>query len=130
MKAKFENSVSILVQAFFRGTLEPESCKTCAVAHLISRDRKYEFYQYGKNWYSALMSDKPDFNHPDIVITGYSPEELLKIEGAFMFRNGEWRIYGDTDVFSRLMCVVDCLADIHGISLDVKEESKKLFVKV
>lgn len=59
--------------------------------------------------------------------TGYSIIELARIESAFErapsgSNKSEW-------MFNGLMAVVDVLADIHGISLEAKEEAKLLFVK-
>lgn len=63
-----------------------------------------------------------------IEATGYTAEDLFKIEFAFEAaykgRNPEdW-------MFNGLMAVVDVLAEIHGIDLTQKEVAKSLFVKV
>lgn len=70
-----------------------------------------------------------------IDVTGYSYLELAKIE--FAFERGNTLGYIQIDdtpekeqaMFNGLMAVVDVLAEIHGISLEAREESKKLFVK-
>ncbi len=90
--------------------------------------------QEQKSWHS-VVKDGSDIEHPlcdeaanQIEKTGYSVDQLYRIEIAFETAN---RIDGpDEWMFNGLMAVVDCLADIHGINLEAKEEAKKLFVKV
>lgn len=65
-----------------------------------------------------------------IARSGYSKEELMKIEWAFESVRMEKKDHdSDEDMFNGLMAVVDVLADIHGIDLEHKEEAKALFVK-
>jgi hypothetical protein len=60
-----------------------------------------------------------------ISSTGYSWEELARIEYAFESVDKRKK----DKMFNGLMAVVDVLADIHGIDLQIKEEAKALFVK-
>lgn len=78
--------------------------------------------------------------------TGYTIDELKRIEFAFETAPGfkdnldDPLEYDDDGIpieeqnedwmFNGLMAVVDVLADIHGVSLEQKTSSKKLFVKV
>lgn len=57
----------------------------------------------------------------------YTKKELMLIERSF-----ETAPRGNSEddwMFNGLMAVVEVLADIHNISLEAKEEAKKLFVK-
>lgn len=68
-----------------------------------------------------------------VYATGYSPEELLRIEDAFegLALSGAFTLSVPLQreaEFDSLMAVVDVLADIHGVDLGVKEEAKALFV--
>lgn len=63
-----------------------------------------------------------------IVASGYTWQELAKIEFAFESVRGE-DFTKDQLMFNGLMEVVDVLAEIHGIDLKIKEQAKQLFVK-
>lgn len=148
MKATFDNSVRILVQAFLNDTLENGVCYACAVGNLIiaggvplekydkndecrySEPQSNSAYYSSANWLRYLrfnIEGNKLFSTYDeamalkqINATGYTPFHLLKIEAAFEHAGDE---------FEGLMAVVEVLADIHNISLEAKEEAKKLFVK-
>lgn len=62
-----------------------------------------------------------------IKATGYSIQELAKIEYAF--ETAPCGVSEDEWMFNGLMAVVDVLAEIHGVDLEVKESAKLLFVK-
>lgn len=62
-----------------------------------------------------------------IMSTGYSVEDLAKIE--FAFETCKWSSDAEERMFNGLMAVVDVLANIHGISLEQKSEAKAMFVK-
>lgn len=134
MRPTFEKTVDVLVKAYMNDTLDAGNCKLCAVGNIISRGNpSYDFYSTGISWYRAIglntemnPNGTPDYNHPDIVNTGYTAEDLLRIERIFMDRDG---LRDESDTFSALMAVVDVLADIHGIDLEAKESAKLLFVK-
>lgn len=133
MKATFENTVDILVKAYLNDSLDASDCNRCAVGNIISQgDGKYDFYKHLDSWYGALGLNTayPSFinpNHPDIIQTGYTADELIQIESAFMYRNDPENYPEDN--FARLMKVVDVLTDIHNIDLKQKEAAKLLFVK-
>ena len=69
-----------------------------------------------------------------IDASGYSWRELAKIEAAFEsmaeYDDGDNDINIDQSMFNGLMAVVDVLAEIHEISLETTNETKKLFVKI
>lgn len=60
-----------------------------------------------------------------IKISGYTWQELAKIENAFEVAPHD---YSDR-MFNGLMAVVDVLAEIHGIDLQQKESAKLMFAK-
>jgi hypothetical protein len=133
MKPTFEKTVDILVKAYLNDTLVATDCKRCAVGNIISQGNpKYDFYRHGESWFRALglngaFRHYTWFNHPDIINTGYTAEDLIRIESAFLDRDG--LLPYDADDFDRLMNVVEVLAEIHGVSLEQKNEAKLQFVK-
>lgn len=72
------------------------------------------------------LSKKPVIEQ--IMSTGYSWEELAKIEHSF--ETGDMGESEDEYMFNGLMAVVDVLAEIHNIDLSEKKVAKKLFQKV
>jgi hypothetical protein len=124
---KFNHSVGVLVKAFFTNNLERMSCKKCAVGNLIEAAGGFKLHpSLGIHWPAAIrgchdLFDK-DLAQAEISTTGYTGQQLREIENVFMERGRE-------DNFIGLMAVVDVLADIHGIDLEVKESAKLQFVK-
>ncbi len=129
----FSHTVNVLVKAYLNDWLLHDDPCGCAVGNMISEGAptidKFHWNKDYNSWYSSLglsqISGQEDFNHPDIIKTGYTPQELIKIEYAF--ERSDRR--GD-QMFNGLMAVVDVLADIHNISLEEKKEAKALFVKL
>lgn len=69
-------------------------------------------------------------NKREAESTGYTYEEIAKIENAFEWGwDDKFGQETDDDGYLGLMAVVDVLADIHGIDLTTREETKKLFIK-
>lgn len=143
----FEHTVNVLVKAYMNDTLEHENCAACAVGNIICAagiDLNSNTDLAANAWYHAIQklvrkSEMYCFSHLDkvqiglnqIEATGYSINELNRIESAFE-SEGEFRFDGvknEDRMFNGLMKVVDVLADIHGIDLKAKEEAKLLFVK-
>lgn len=128
----FNHSVNVLVKAYLDNTLVKALCSKCAVGNLIAEgDPNYNFYKHYESWYracglSVIYPNQRNPDHPDIIKTGYTLDELREIEQTFMNTADD----ADDPMFSSLMAVVDVLAEIHGIDLTVREESKKLFAKV
>lgn len=109
MKPSFENSLSILVQAYFNGTLEHANCSACAVGNLIAHAKglkpvpsseikpKHNWrFSDGSfpEWQRVFCSDIPGVQSrradnyygaakEQIDSTGYSWKELARIEEAF-----------------------------------------------
>jgi hypothetical protein len=80
-------------------------------------------------------------NTPYIEASGYSIEDLDSIEHAFETATHEGvptsldydelvaRVNTDEAIFRGLMAVVDVLADIYNVDLEVTEKAKAMFVK-
>ncbi|HEY3405416.1 MAG TPA: hypothetical protein VGK59_18660 [Ohtaekwangia sp.] len=86
---------------------------TCVMGRSVSKF-------FTKEEYTGVAKEQIDS-------TGYSLEDLMKIEYAF--ETAEFGGGLDEYMFNGLMKVLDVLADIHGISLESKESAKALFVK-
>lgn len=153
MKANFDNTVSILVKAYFDGTLEKDNCYACAVGNIVDASNGFTFERCDKGgrkfkWsqFESLYSDS--VRHPiwtDVFfmrIYGkqeYRPENLkgkvkIQISNTGYTVNQlmaiERAFENSNDEFDGLMSVVDQLAEIHNIDLESKEEAKKMFVKI
>lgn len=152
MKATFQNTVDILVKAYLNNTLEHGDCGACAVGNLVSAaigpfEAMPPYLENGKvaeegigwpnvfctieNGYQIIRSNKYEgLAKEQIDSTGYSRQDLARIEEAFEYHNHTYtRLDEDQAMFEGLMAVVDVLADIHGINLEAKESAKALFVK-
>jgi len=145
----FNETIDILVKAYYNGTLEHTDCQACAVGNIVR-----ETYYNGEegcqdmNWFglrNSQIGEHPEYQSdrhlPEIESTGYTVEEISKIEAAFEFgytgelvddfMTIETSLMGDPDGFKGLMLVVDCLMKIHECEDNTLEEStKKRFVKV
>src|SRR5688572_4378568 len=129
MRPTFEHTVNVLVQAYLNDTLEHDDCAACAVGNIMAscgvvfgpdfnraqwlRVIDIEVRRGSKNSAYVGGYDK-EVGLQQIKATGYSMEELSKIEHAFE---------GDNEIFNALMAVVDVLAEIHNVDLSVKENA-------
>ena len=133
-KIRFERAINKLQRAFFDGEIEKGCVKTCVMGILCNGDHEWVFFL--PDMYEGLDSLKKA--NESIQETGYKWEgELEKVEKAF----GEnafiyyyaYKLYAreeiDSDLFNGLMAVVDVLCDIDNLSDEVREETKKMFVK-
>ena len=89
---RFDNAIRKLYTAFHSNTLNPEDCSQCAVGNIL--DNK-------DNWKHMIdLHGSKRLNYVGLVhqklgrtFNGYTPLELLKIEGAFLkgcgYRLGE-----------------------------------------
>lgn len=163
MKATFENSVNVLVKAYFDNTLAHSYCCACAVGNLVANaidDKPSMDYLERFNFKSGLATSWPYVfvtgastrrqrisvdryigeAKRQIDATGYSVEQLAKIEKAFECAPGFYcaaqqsaahaRCFDETWMFNGLMAVVDVLAEIHGVDLTAKENAIGQFQKV
>lgn len=145
-KPTFEKTVDILVKAYLNDTLSHAACTRCAVGNIVeasignfSASMPFDNGEGGWGWSNVFCTEEstkkqrifPE-NYIDeaklqIDSTGYTWQELAKVENAFELVNGKTR---DQRMFAGLMAVVDVLAEIHNVDLTVREEAKSLFVKV
>ena len=157
--ATFENSVDVLVKAYLHGTLLHRWCSACAVGNLVASAigdaPNVKSGHTFKNGSPVLWSDvfctedgaqemdkDPDGEALEqIAATGYTIEELAKIEWAFESCGGEppapdffldnsvmMKFKSDDQwMFNGLLAVVDVLAEIHGVDLSVKQSAVKEF---
>lgn len=160
MKPTFDHTVSILVQAYLNDELAHKTCSACAVGNIVAaaigtkpkRNSEYDTVEFDNHffdngapahgaWYDTITGHKTTITGlQQVAATGYSIEELYKIERAF--ENAPGDKYDNTIGFCRgrctepewmfngLIAVVDVLAEIHGVNLEVKENAKLQFIKV
>lgn len=154
-KAKFQETMSILVDAYLNGTLMHGNCAACVVGNIIAAKlgckittfkntfgEDFYLWRRGGQRFTPLWglvfitgSDGPVQNPKaymgncklQIDASGYSWEDLARIEIAF--ERTAYCIDPDQAMFDGLMSVCDVLAEIHGIDLTEKEQAKLLFVK-
>lgn len=133
-KELFDKTISILVKAYFEGTLD-HSCRACAVGNMICAannisPKDFWNYQWSNVFVTTEMSGQSIYLNQyvgeakrQIDSTGYNVLDLAKIENAF--ENGDR--YRD-NMFSGLMSVVDCLMNIHSANETEIAEAKQLFL--
>lgn len=144
-KTLFDETISVLVKAYFEGTLEHANSCGCAVGNLISTALNYEVYfhsiqslSWSKKepvWYhyiktpaflrlNCMMPEALQLAREQVESTGYSVHELDRIEKAFE----SYDDFADRDGFQGLMCVIDELCNIHEADSATKESTKQMFV--
>lgn len=140
---KFNETVSILVKAYMNDELRHQDCQACVVGNLCGGNWLWRFLfmtcesgiqaptTINSIWLRTIGFESVDellsAANNVCLSTGYTVEQLAKIEFAFestprVEDEDEW-------MFNGLMAVVSVLAEIHGVSLDVSEDARKLFVK-
>lgn len=158
MRATFDNTVSVLVKAYFNDELAHRICSACAVGNIVADaigtkpkrnnngvEFDNDYFEDGspamRGWYNELLKGQSNGGKEQIEATGYTSDELIMIEHAFEWAPGEptsstrfgiWRgKCTDPDwMFNGLMAVVKTLADIHGVDLETSQNAKKLFIKI
>lgn len=151
-KELFNRTISILVNAYHNNTLQHGYCSACAVGNLVAAGINTEAKKSGTEFQNGVLAvwdrvfmttDRGQYFEIDkyegeakeqIDSTGYSVEDLAKIEYAFenVPMPAHCTLYtGDDDewMFSGLMAVVDALMLIHEADNSEIEEAKLLFVK-
>lgn len=159
----FNHTVNVLVKAYLNDTLQRGNCYACAVGNMVAEAcgyklSKLEYYItwinpvtecHQDSWWLTAITNKSglcigedDENNvalglEEIDSTGYTLEELSRIEKAFELRSGllqnleskHGKLSLQERIFHGLMAVIDQLADIHQVDISVREESKLLFIK-
>lgn len=158
MKPTFSNTIDILVKAYLNDTLKHGNCRACAVGNILKSaewmrlfftdtifpppkqllvpDENYCVSETddGMEYTVRPVSEVPAFRASAhryaiqlVNESGYTIHELARVEYAFETAN-----FGDSEdqwMFNGLMAVVEVLADIHGVSLEQKQEAISLFKK-
>lgn len=145
-KELYNKTIGILVDAYFKGTLQHENACACAVGNLISAnqgikiargdssDRIY-WPEHSALWYGyAMISRMPDeqdiLAFEQIRSTGYTFDEIIRIEHAFESVNETHYTDEDERQFRSLMKVVDVLDQIHeNTDGNLTAQTKKSFIK-
>jgi hypothetical protein len=132
----FNETVTILVKAYMNDTLEHADCEACAVGNIIAA-RCPDIYEKDPGAWFDPMHGQKQLAKLQIASTGYSYEDVMKIEHAFEncekpehMKDTIWGNWKDPEwMFNGLMAVVDVLCEIHGMNETEKTEAKSLFVK-
>lgn len=146
-KELFDRTIGILVNAYFKGTLEHYNCCACAVGNLVAANCGYTYNESMKyneapavnkdyGWAALFATtDRIQKYKPEnigmpatkyqIDSTGYSHKELMKIE--FSFEYDFFHGFTEAELFKGLMNVVDTLMQIHEASTEEITAAKQLF---
>lgn len=141
-KEQFDWAVSVLVTAYLEGTLMHAACAACAVGNLIGdkMGTRPDMCNPNNNWENgcipawSMVHSMGNFCNDwkevskglsEIALTGYTPEETCKIEGAF---EGvcKWD-NEDPDGYLGLLAVVDALIEIHEGTEEENAATKQIF---
>ena len=142
----FNETISILVKAYFDGTLRHNDCAACAVGNMVAARNNCVLelddficaYDKSGNefdnrlWFDLVhglgfSGDSLKSAQDQIQTTGYTLQEITDIELAFDYLG--WNEENDTDGFKGLMNVVDTLQKIHECTDEEREEAKLKFVR-
>jgi len=81
--SRFEKAITKLYEAFHNGNLHPECAKQCAVGNICNNTDSWKHFS---DWHGSIK-----LNYVGLVnqnfgrkFSGYSPQELLKIEAVFL----------------------------------------------
>lgn len=149
-KELYDKTVSILVDAYMNDTLQHGNYCGCAVGNMIAsnmgiqinnilkEDEDSEIEWIGvsdtdaSQWLWLIYKDKSCLINERLALrqirsTGYSVEEIYKIEKAF---EGSDRYYEEDEMFSGLMAVIEALDIIHeNTDTTLTNQTKKRFHK-
>lgn len=115
---RFTEAVTKLYNAFHRGKLNAFDCAACAVGSVVGSSA------WKKNWYTntlgGMLAQRIKGTYPvyEVIKTGYSVEELAKLELIFLQnfdlsldRNGQDK----EQQFNGLCAVIEYLCELDGI---------------
>lgn len=152
----YNKTVSILVDAYFKDTLQSGICSACAVGSLIAANNDYEIVQVSdENFWLNKNGDYLTPKWKKVVCTeitrvfgiAFSKKQVLNInkldsetrkeiestgyklhEFALIENAFEKGYKGYDKMFNGLMSVVDCLDEIHkNKDVSITKKSKSLF---
>lgn len=83
LSPRMEQAVTKLYTAFHNDALHPECCKKCAVGNICNN---LDFWQYLSDSHGSLQLNYVGTVHQRLgrKFYGYSPQEILQIEAAFL----------------------------------------------
>ena len=146
-KEVFDKTVHSLVQSYLNDTLEAYECRSCAVGNIVAGVLGIKLIR--KNGLikpEPYIEDDP-YNDPglwykrrkfftwfnikkkaalQIALTGYSEDELFKIEKVFM---KEWIGSIHDKEFTALVAVYNLLLKIHEVNESEVEKAEVVFAK-
>lgn len=152
----YQKTVGILVDSYFNDTLVHGNCYACAVGNMIAANCQYSFEKDGcrslkwkgfRGYYhphsatvgvndsavfflSNYIQEPTDLAIIQMRSTGYSMNELEKIERAFEGVIDDFSLTDEELMFAGLMAVVDALDKIHeNNDQSITQQSKKRFDK-
>ena len=126
LTTRIEEAVTKLYKAFHNNTLHPECCKKCAVGNICNN---LDFWQHLSDAHGSLQLNYVGRVHQQLgrKFYGYTPQEILKIEAAFLTGCGYSlplhhkgrRPTNPEDketLFKGLCAVVELLCELDGIA--------------
>ncbi|WP_461304987.1 Na(+)-translocating NADH-quinone reductase subunit F [Aureisphaera sp.] len=80
---RFEEAIHKLYTAYYSGNLHPECCKQCAVGNILNNS---ESWKHLADDHGSLQLNYVGLVHQKLGrrFGGYTPQELLQIEAAFL----------------------------------------------
>ena len=112
----YKKTVDILFNAYFNDMLRHGFCGACAVGNIIKAnvgivsDNWYYVIEEKRSGRSSQIAD-PEIARTEINSTGYTINELAKIEAAFEGAPG-WK---EDYMFNGLVAVLEVLKEIHEV---------------
>lgn len=135
----YHKTVNILFDAYFNDTLEHGNYCGCAVGNIVAANMHKTFFKIsyeneigvdwvgeedgGRHWFFSIKPEEllcDEINQTkalaQIKSTGYSVEELIKIESAF--ESADYGVCRDERMFNGLVLVLNALKEIHEVTDD------------
>jgi hypothetical protein len=152
----YNKTVSILVDAYFKNTLESQDCTACAVGNIIAANNNYEIVKVsGESYWMDKEGNYIDplwlnvvgttekrilgiklFTKQFLKMDKYDEDVKREIESSgyklhefALIENAFEKGYkGKDKMFNGLMSVIDCLDEIHkNKNVSITQNSKALF---
>jgi len=145
---RLENALAKLYEAFHNNTLNPECCIQCAVGNICDNTDRWKHFS---DAHGSLHLNYVGLVHQKLgrAINGYTPQELLKIEAAFLKgcgfsvplkRNGKKpknptskeTLFKGLCAVVELMCKLDTVENVMDYTkiFEIKKQSKKVLISV
>lgn len=124
MTPRFEAAINKLYSAYHSNSLNPECCKQCAVGSILD---KQDSWRHLSDKHGSLELNYVGLVHQRIGrrFNGYTPQELLLIEAAFLkacgfkiplrYENAKPNLNATDALFDGLCAVIELLCKLDGI---------------